>query len=258
LPVWNPDQYLKFNEERSRPAMDLCARIASPSPAWILDVGCGTGNSTAILRERWPSAHILGLDNSAEMIERARQDHPEGDWVLADASCFTAPGRFDIVFSNAALQWLPDHDQLLPSLFSLLAPGGVLAVQVPVNTGSPLWQAVLAQAGREPWKRRLAGMARSPMALEARAYYEILAPLAPRVELWETTYQHVMADHQALIAWYEGTGMRPYLEALDGPEQRSQFKAELLEALRPLYPPCANGRLLFGFRRLFLLAMARP
>lgn len=258
MPVWNPEQYLKFNEERTRPSMDLCARIPSQSPAWILDVGCGPGNSTAILRDRWPSAHVLGLDNSPEMVARARQDHPEGDWVQADAASYCAPGRFDIVFSNAALQWMPDHDQLLPGLFRLLAPGGILAVQMPINNDSPLMAALLGLAGREPWKRLLASMDRRPQALDARAYYEILAPLAPRVDLWETTYLHVMADHAALIQWYEGTGMRPYLEALDGPERRDEFKAELLELIRPGYPPCADGRLLFPFKRLFFLATARP
>jgi trans-aconitate 2-methyltransferase len=223
MPIWNPGQYLKFGAERTRPSLDLCARIPG-SPGRILDLGCGPGNSTAVLRERWPEAELAGLDSSAEMIAQARASHPAGSWILAGAESYVPPQALDLVFSNAVLQWLPDHPRLLPRLMGWLAPGGCLAVQMPAMSFH-----------------------------EASFYYDLLAPTA-QVDLWETVYHHPMASHQALIEWYEGTGMRPYLERLPDDAARAAFKAELLEECRGEYPVMADGKVVMPFKRLFFLA----
>jgi trans-aconitate 2-methyltransferase len=249
---WNPSQYLKFGAERTRPALDLCERIPG-APRSILDLGCGPGNSTAVLRERWPEAALAGLDSSPEMIAQARASHPAGTWILAGAEHYEPPGRYDLVFSNAVLQWLPEHRLLLPRLMGWIAPGGCLAVQMPAE-GSPLRSALADLAGRPRWRDALAGAGNALHFHDARFYYDLLAP---RVDLWETVYYHPLASHRALIDWYEGTGMRPYLDALPDAAAREAFKAELLEACRGDFPAAADGRVLLPFRRLFFVATAQ-
>ncbi len=253
---WNPGQYLKFGAERTRPAMDLCERIPG-APRRILDLGCGPGNSTAVLRERWPEAELAGLDSSPEMIAQARASHPAGTWILADAARHQSAAPWDLVFSNAVLQWLPDHRLLLPRLMGWIAPGGCLAVQMPAKGGTVLRSALAAVAGRPRWQAALAGADSALTFHDARFYYDLLAPLADRVDLWETTYYHPLASHQALIDWYEGTGMRPFLDRLTDEEARSEFKAEVLEACRGDFPAAADGRVLLPFKRLFFVAWTR-
>jgi trans-aconitate 2-methyltransferase len=253
---WNPGQYLKFGAERTRPAMDLCDRVPG-SRGRILDLGCGPGNSTAVLRERWPEAELAGLDSSPEMIAQARASHPAGTWILAGAERYQPPAPCDLVFSNAVLQWLPDHQRLLPRLMGWLAPGGCLAVQMPAKGGTVLRPALAAVAGRPRWQEAMAGAEGALIFHEARFYYDLLAPLADRVDLWETTYYHPLPSHQALIDWYEGTGMRPYLDRLHGDAVRSAFKAEVLEACRGDFPVAADGKVVMPFKRLFFVACKR-
>jgi trans-aconitate 2-methyltransferase len=252
--TWSPEQYLKFKRERTQPSRDLVARIALDSPRRVIDVGCGPGNSTEVLRQRWPGAEITGLDSSAEMIADARSALPEGLWVQADAATFEPEARYDLVFSNAALQWIPDHETLIPRLLEWINDDGVLAMQLPANHGSPIHRALLDTAASEPFAEVCAGCG---SLLEYRTpgfYYDLLAARARRVEMWESIYYHEMPDHSSLIEWYKSTGMKPYLARLSDDASRSEFEAAVLERVRPGYPLQQNGRLLYPFRRLFVIA----
>jgi len=252
--TWNPDLYLKYQDERTQPSYDLVSRINLAEPADIIDIGCGPGNSTRVLRERWPQAKITGLDRSPEMIARAQADFPQGNWLLADAATWETATRYDLVFSNATLQWIPNHEALVDKLFSLVRSGGALAVQVPANNGSPLYQAVHDVAARTEWRGLMVGCAELMTYHDAGYYYDLLSAQAGRVDLWQTTYYHVMGDHQGLIEWYASTGLRPYLERLVSGADRQAFQQQVLAACREQYPVQKDGRILFPFRRLFFIA----
>lgn len=253
MPTWDADLYLRYADERTQPSIDLVARIAVAQPRRIVDLGCGPGNSTRILRSRWPEADVLGLDSSAEMIAAATRAFPRGQWVQADVRTWTDAVPFDVVFSNAAFQWVPDHATLFPRLFRLVAPGGALAVQMPTHFHSPLHRLILQIAEQPRWRERLAG-ARGALKVEkAEFYYDLLQPLAARIELWETEYHHVLDGPEAIVGWIRGTGLRPFLAALDEADGR-RFEEELLAGVVQAYPRRVGGRVLFGFRRLFVVA----
>jgi trans-aconitate 2-methyltransferase len=254
MSTWNPDLYLKYEAERTQPSYDLVARIRAANPQRVVDIGCGPGNSTRVLKERWPGAYIVGMDNSQEMIAKAQKAYPQEEWILADANRWSPPGQYDVVFSNAVLQWMPDHASLVPRLFSWVERGGALAVQMPANHDSPLHQSARLLAQRSPWKERLAGYERAQTVHDAAAYYDWLSALSAQVYIWYTTYYHVMPDHQALLDWFSGTGLRPYLEQLGTAEQREAFQRELLAEYRLAYPPQPDGKVLLPFRRLFFIA----
>jgi trans-aconitate 2-methyltransferase len=249
MAAWQPTQYLKFSEERTRPCRELVARIDAAAPRRIIDLGCGPGNSTEVLAARWPSAALAGLDSSPDMIAAARQAHPDWHWFASDIIQWAAtPGEsYDVVCSNAALQWVSDHETVFPQL---LARGGVLAVQVPIN-----WDGLAHRTMREVAKRYpAAARVREWFSHDAAFYYDTLAPHAARLDIWETEYLHVMDSAAAIVEWYKSTGMRPFLEALETEENRARFTADYLEALRAVYPPQADGKVLFRFRRLFVVA----
>ena len=249
MPSWSPAQYLKFGEERTRPCRELSARVDLTAPRHIIDLGCGPGNSTDVLAQRWPDAEITGLDNSPRMIETARAERPGWRWVAEDITEWAASHGdiFDLVFSNAALQWLPDHAGLLPRLIERVASGGALAFQMPAHD-SPAHDLM----------RRIASARRLRVnewhSHEPAFYYDTVAPWSSRVDVWTTEYQHVMPNAEGIVEWYRGTGLRPYLEALATDAERSQFEAELLAGFRVLYPERADGRVLFPFRRIFAVA----
>jgi trans-aconitate 2-methyltransferase len=251
MPSWDDSQYLKFANERTRPARELLGRVPVTSPRRVLDLGCGPGNSTALLFERWPEARLTGVDSSAEMLERARHDLPNLEWLQADAGSFD-PGEVDVLFSNALLQWLPDHQRLVPRLFERVRPGGALAVQVPRNFEEPSHRLMRETAG--PWSARTAGV-RSASAVESPAfYYDLLAPAARSVDIWQTTYEHVMTDAAAIVEWVKGTGLRPYLDVLTL-EERPRFLDAYTRAIDAAYPPRSDGQRLFSFPRLFIVAV---
>jgi len=254
MPSWNPEQYLKFDAERTRASRDLCARIGLPAPARVLDLGCGPGNSTRVLRERWPDAELTGLDSSPEMLARARAGGPRADWLLADAAAWEPAAPFDVVFSNAMLQWLPEQERRVPRFLDWVAAGGCLAVQIPARRGTALALALRAVALGDRWRAALAGAEPRLVSHDPAFYYDLLAPRAARVDLWETVYQHVMGSHADLVEWYAGTGMRPYLDCLPDPAAQAAFKAEVLAACRAAYPVAADGKVLMPFRRLFFVA----
>jgi len=253
MTTWNPDLYLRFEAERTQPSIDLMARIDIDEPDSIIDIGCGPGNSTNVLRQRWPGARIVGLDNSVEMIAKARKAYPQGEWRVADGATWSEPQAYDLVFSNAALQWMPDHAGLVRRLFGAVRTGGALAVQVPANHDSPIYQAIDRVADRPRWRGTMQGCARL-VYREAGEYYDWLSALSGRVYVWHTVYYHVLANHQGLLEWYSSTGLRPYLERLTSAEERAAFQSEILDECRAAYPLQQDGKVLFPFRRLFFIA----
>ncbi|RPI24134.1 MAG: methyltransferase domain-containing protein [Acidobacteria bacterium] len=251
---WDPNLYLQFADERTQPAIDLAARVALDQPHRIIDIGCGPGNSAAVLRRRWPSAQVTGLDSSAEMIERARRDAPDQHWICEDAAGFIAEQAYDLVYSNATLQWIPNHRDLVLRLWDAVASGGALAVQVPANQRSPLHLALMAVAESEPFRKQLERARGIFTYHSAGFYYDLLAPPSRRYETWSTEYLHVMQSHDDLMTWYRGTGMRPFLQALENDAERQEFESAVLSKARGGYPLQIDGKLLFPFRRLFFVA----
>jgi trans-aconitate 2-methyltransferase len=252
MTTWDQAQYLKFGEQRTRAAQELLARVPLTAPERVVDLGCGPGNSTALLRARWPGARLTGVDNSEGMLRRAREDLPDIEWVQADVRGFRADAALDVLFANAVLQWLPDHAALFPALFEQVAEGGVLAVQMPYNFREPSHRAMRELEG--PWKSRIESVRALTPVCDPEFYYDLIAPRARAVDIWQTTYQHVMPSAEAIVEWVKGTGLRPYLDVLSEGE-----KAEYLEgytaAIDRAYPARSDGRRLFAFPRLFLVAI---
>jgi trans-aconitate 2-methyltransferase len=253
---WDPAQYLKFAGHRLRPAVDLLTRIDVAEPAEVYDLGAGAGNATRLLQERWPSARVTGVDESREMLAKAAAAAPEIAWEHADLATWRPPRPADVIYSNAALHWLGDHERLFPALFSGLAPGGVLAVQMPRNFRGPSHTAIAEAARSGPWRATLEPLIRPAPVAEPARYFDLLAPRAAALDIWETEYLHVLEGDQPVKEWTKGTWLRPLLDALDEPE-RGRFEARYAELVARAYPRRPDGRTLFPFRRLFIIATAR-
>jgi trans-aconitate 2-methyltransferase len=254
--AWNPDQYLKFAEPRLRPALDLLAALPTPQPAVVFDLGCGTGHVTRLLAERWPQAEVTGVDDSAAMLARAAEASNSIRWVEQGLADWRADRPADLIYSNAALHWLPDHGRLLPRLLSQLAPGGVLALQMPRNFEAPSHTLIADSVRAGPWRARLEPLLRPAPVAAPEVYYDSLAPLAARLDIWQTEYLHVLEGADAVKEWTKGTWLKPLLDALDAAE-RLAFELHYAARLREAYPMRADGRTLFPFRRLFIVATAR-
>ena len=251
---WDPGEYLRFGDERTRPSIDLVARVAVDAPARVIDLGCGPGNSTRVLKARWPQVRVIGLDSSSDMIEAARAEEPDGEWVHADIANWVADEPFDVVFSNAALQWLPDHGALVERLFGSVADGGALAFQIPSATYATVRTLIHEVALGGPWASRMAGPL-GELTMEAPGlYYDHLTPIARSVDIWETEYFHVMDSAPAIVDWIASTGLRPFVAALESEAEREAFLAELHARVAQAYPPQGDGRVLFPFRRTFVVA----
>ena len=252
---WSAAQYVKFEEERTRPVRDLVARIPLAHVSAAADLGCGPGNSTEVLRERYPGALIVGVDSSTDMIEAARERIPDIDFEIADLRDWRADGPLDVILANAVLQWLPDHETLLPALMAELRPGGALAVQTPDNLDEPTHRLMRDVAGAGPWAARLkdahAGRAASR---GAEWYFRFLSAHARHVDLWRTTYYHPLAGGaNAVVEWVKGSGLRPYLDPLDKAEE-VEFLFRYRMAIAEAYPAEADGSVLLPFPRLFFVA----
>lgn len=254
MPSWDSSQYLRFANERTQPAMDLAARIAVRAPARIIDLGCGPGNSTAVLAGRWPDAAVTGLDLSATMLASAREEFPRLRWVQGDIAQWSGEAPYEVVFSNAALQWVPSHAREFPRLFGQVAPGGALAVQMPANFDAPPHRLMREVAALPSWRDHFATPPREWHVHPAEFYYDVLRPLAAKVELWTTEYVHVLEGIDGVIEWYRGTGLRPWLDALPDDATRRAFLGAYRARLVPYFSPRSDGRVLFPFRRLFLIA----
>jgi len=250
---WDPGQYLRFEGERLRPALDLLARVPLERPARIVDLGCGAGNVSAILKQRFPEADVLGVDGSAAMLQKAHASAPGCRFVQADAGTWQPEAAPDLIYSNAALHWLRHHEVLFPRLLTLLAPGGCLAVQMPAMHDAPFRALQYAVAAQGPWSGRLSEVGSAPPILDAGGYWDLLRPRAAALDLWETVYLHALSGEEAVVEWATGSSLRPFLEAL--PEgERAAFRRAYADAIRPHYPRRADGTTLLPFRRLFLLA----
>ena len=247
---WNSELYLKFKQQRTQPAIDLVSRVRSLAPENIIDIGCGPGNSTAVLKSFFPMARLLGVDSSQNMIDKAKQAHPDIDFALGDAHEIS--GGYDLIFSNACLQWIPDHKELLPELMGKLNDGGTLAVQIPCNGNEPLYRIVFEVAADPKWGFQ--NIALEPNGvLSSEEYFNILSACSSSFDIWETVYYHALPSHQALLDWIKGTRLRPYLNALSK-EQAALFEKEILDRATEAYPVMKNGTVILKFRRLFFTA----
>jgi len=259
---WDPSQYLKFSDHRLRPALELLDRIPLQSPNLIYDLGCGSGNVTRLIAERWPDAKVYGLDNSKEMLAQAEREAGRVRWLEADIGSWSPDEPADLIYSNATLHWVEAHEQLFRRLLGFLKPEGCLAVQMPLSwpapshrlmretlenggpCGSPLGSEALRQAVAQNW------------VADSQVYYDILAGPGRTVDIWETEYLHVLEGENAVLEWVKGTGLRPILNALEG-QERERFLAEYSRRLRVAYPVRNDGRTLYPFRRLFIVATTR-
>lgn len=254
---WNPDLYRRYEDERTRPAQDLLARVPLDRATRVVDLGCGPGNSTELLARRFAGAQIVGTDNSEAMLTSARQRLPQARFEFSDIADWTPAAAPDLIYTNAALQWVPDHAALLPRLFSLLAPGGVLAIQMPDNRQEPTHRLMREVAAQAPWADSIgdADRVRTEL-LDIGGYYDLLAPQAAQVDVWRTIYQHPMASGAAIVEWLRGTGLRPYVERL-APALQASYLAEYERRIAQSYPVRADGRLLLAFPRLFIVVRRR-
>lgn len=256
---WNSAQYLLFEQERTRPSKDLAARIEQEAPAAVLDVGCGPGNSTNVLRERFPNAAILGIDSSRNMLEQARKKYPEltFEQLTLTPDCTEITGSYDVIFSNACLQWIPNHKKLFPSLFSKLKPGGVLAIQIPMTSDMPISAILREMTDDSPWSETLRTCRTHDLFThKPEEYYDILSGMSDSFALWQTSYLHVMDGCAGVVNWYCGSRLRPYLAAFSREEEKAGFLADVERRLHPYCQPRADGKVVVMFPRLFMTATA--
>ncbi len=251
---WNAEQYLKFKNQRTQPAVDLAQRVVSYKPDSILDVGCGPGNSTFVLNNTFPDAKILGIDNSEAMIKKASQTYPDIDFKLCDVTSeIDKLDNYDVIFSNAYLQWIPDHEKFIPELMNKLNPGGVLAVQIPMNGQETLFRIIGEVVRDAKW-----GFSKSNMetneTLQPEEYFDILSSCSSSFDIWETVYYHNMPNVQAMVEWVKGTRLRPYLNALDN-DAAGELEKEITDLAAKAYHTQKNGEIIFKFRRFFFTAV---
>jgi len=251
---WSAAQYLKFEDERTRPARDLLAQVQLSAAQAVFDLGCGPGNSTELLAARFPAAQITGIDSSPDMLEKARARLPACDFLQADLRDWSAPEDADLLFSNATFQWVPDHLAVLQRLLAGLLPGGVLAVQMPDNVNEPSHRLMQEVASAGPWAKTLAAAhpARPPLPAVG-SYYDGLRQVSARLEIWHTIYHHQLDGADAVVEWVKGTGLRPYLDPLSI-DERKEFIEVYGRRIAEAYPPCFDGTVLLHFPRLFIVA----
>lgn len=250
--AWDPDAYAAFGWERLRPALDLLAHVDLSSPRRIVDLGCGSGNVTRRLAARWPQARVVGIDTAPSMLAQARETPSTITWIHADIARWQPDAAVDLVFSNAALHWLDDHQTLFVRLVSWVRPGGALAVQMPSSFGDPLHRAIADIGADGPWEPRLRPLlARTPVA-PAETYIDMLAPAVDRLDVWETVYYHLVDGEQPVLDWAKGAALRPILAALSQSEGAS-FLDRLGVRLAADYPRRRNGGTLLPYRRLFIV-----
>jgi trans-aconitate 2-methyltransferase len=250
---WDPALYLKFSQPRLRPALELLARVDLESPAVVYDLGCGTGSVTHILAQRWPHATVTGVDDSGEMLGRARDSSSNLRWLQQGIAAWRPDSAPDLIYSNAALHWLPDHGPLLRGLVAYLACGGVLAVQMPRNFAAPSHAAIGETVRNGPWRARLEPLLRESPVAEPMWYLELLSRVCSEVDLWQTEYYQVLRGEDPVKEWTKGTWLRPLLQALSQGE-RAAFERCYAQRVAAAYPPRADGTTVLPFKRLFFVA----
>lgn len=255
MTAWDPKVYLRFGDERTRAARDLLAQVPIDTPRLVYDLGCGPGNSTELLVSRFPGAETVGIDSSPDMLALARQSLPKIDFQIADLQRWQPERPADLLFANAVFQWLPNHIEIFQNLLAALPSGGILAVQMPDNLAQPAHVAMRETAAKGPWAARLADVRNARGLLPApEVYYDALRPLCRGLDLWHTSYHHVLANADAIVEWLQGSGLRPYLAALD-PAERGAFLADYKARVTATYPPRIDGRVLLHFPRFFIIAV---
>ncbi|MFT5540663.1 MAG: trans-aconitate 2-methyltransferase [Alphaproteobacteria bacterium] len=253
--TWNPAQYLKFAGPRLRPAVDLLSRVPIDAPHSVFDLGCGAGETTALLAARFSTAKINGVDSSPEMLAAARDSFPELRFIQGDITAFKTAPPAHLIFSNAALHWLADHRRLLPRLLESIKHGGVLAVQMPRVEASPRMM-VLKQLAREPhWAARILPLIQ-PGPETPEFYYDLLAASTDSLDIWESEYLHVLSGKDPVVEWSKGSGAAPLLAALE-PGERRDFLKRYADAMGDAYPMRKDGTTLLPFRRLFIVAIRK-
>jgi trans-aconitate 2-methyltransferase len=251
---WSAQQYSKFENERNRPVIDLLAHIPATSVKRAVDIGCGPGNSTELLRAHFPAAIVSGMDSSTDMVTAARKRMPDVSFEVADISTWKGEGQYDVILANAALQWVPDHKTLFPSLISQLNPGGSLAVQMPDNFEEPAHRLMRSTAAEGPWAAKLADASKRVARETAGWYYGELRGQVSTLDIWRTIYYHPLAGGPAaIVEWFKGTGLRPFLDPLNE-EEKAAFLAVYTAEIAKVYPVYDNGSVLLPFPRLFIIA----
>jgi len=250
---WSPTLYARFEDERTRPARDLVAQVPLTDARRIVDMGCGPGNSTELLVERWPGARTVGLDSSPAMLEEARRRLPQATFALADAATWMPEASTDLVFANAIYQWVPDHLEVLPKMLAAMREGACLAVQMPDNLAEPTHRLMREVATNGPWAEKLEDAARLPLPAP-HVYYDALKPFASRIDIWHSIYNHVLDNAAAIVDWVKSTGLRPFLDPL-APDERTAFLADYTARIAMAYPPTVDGKVLLRFPRLFIVAV---
>lgn len=250
---WNSNQYMKFAKERTQPSKDLIARLCDIEPGRILDLGCGPGNSTQALRNRFNNAEIIGVDASENMLEKARNEHPD----IKFEKCFlpqgleNIDGKFDLIFSNACIHWIPEQKELLTACKNKLNKNGTLAVQIPFIQNAPFYK-ILYKLVDEKWTNLKS--IKNFHNLLPEEYYDLLDELGFDFDIWDTTYYHTVSSHMGVIEWYKGSGLRPYLQALESEEEKDEFIADLLGIIKNTYPAQQNGNIILKMPRVFFTA----
>jgi trans-aconitate 2-methyltransferase len=253
---WSAKQYVAFEDERTRPVRDLLSALPPIDARVVVDLGCGPGNSTEELAARYPRAQASGIDSSQDMIEAARARLPGIRFAVQDLQTWDDPGLFDVILANAVLQWVPSHEVLLPALIAKLERGGALALQMPDNLGEPAHRMMREVAAAGPWAAKLAGasQARTPLP-KPEWYYSLLRPLCSRVDIWRTTYYHSLpGGAKAVVEWFKGSGLRPFLEPLST-EERGAYLERYTAEISKICLPLADGGVLLPFPRVFLAAI---
>jgi trans-aconitate 2-methyltransferase len=254
LADWNAGQYLKFEDERTRPSIDLLRRVPLEAATDCVDIGCGPGNSTELIVGRYPTARILGFDNSPDMLAKARMRLPKLQFQEIDIASWQTEERFDLIFANAVLQWLPGHRILLRRLASFLKDGGCLAVQMPNNLHEPSHRLMEQVAKEGPWAEKLSSAAKTKESIGSfEDYYAWLQQAGCTVDIWQTTYVHPLAGAEAIVEWFKSTGLKPYLDPLS-PEEHSEYLRRYTAAIAAAYPAQQDGKVLLRFPRLFFVA----
>lgn len=254
MPDWSAKQYSRFEKERTLPALDLVNSIIVDEVKSIIDIGCGIGNSTAVLRKTFSKAKIVGVDSSEDMLNTAKKNNPDVEFIKLDAGkeLNSISSHFDIVFSNACIQWIPEHRKLLKNLMALLNSNGVLAIQIPQQLKHPMHNVIRSVAESDKWKHKIT-IPRLFYTLTEEEYFCILSELSNDFRIWETTYFHDMPSHKSIVEWYKGTGMRPFLEQLNDVD-KIEFEYDVLSETAKIYPIQNNNHIIFRFPRLFFTA----
>jgi trans-aconitate 2-methyltransferase len=251
---WNPNKYLIFKNERTKPAIDLIENIQLNNPKNIIDIGCGPGNSTQILASKYPDCTIIGLDSSKTMIEKAKTDFPNQIWVHKNAENISDEEKYSLVFSNASLQWMDNHEILIPKLWNLVDKNGAFAAQIPNFEKMPINTAINNVLKKNKWNNCINNVNWNKQLRDLNYYYELLNKYTDEIILWETHYFHIMQSIQKIIDFVHSTALRPYLEQLSNENEKQEFEIEILKECKKYYKEQSNGKVLFPFQRMFIIA----